>query len=257
MALDTVAPRPEWRYATTAMGGSPRAFRAGVGAFFSNSSVPPGDTTAASIAQLLRQHRARADYRAALSVLAKSHNYRDRAVAAVLVTHFPDERDTWAALLDAMRESDGAVKELATQGLRVVATKSGRAPNWAGLASRVHPRLDGTSLFVLEPLIALLAGRPEIGPALARPFLAAGGEMLVDFAESDQPARAAPARALLTKLRGSDLGPSGGPWREWINGLKRYTLPNPALLLTNADDLGSVRCADAFYLSARSRTRFR
>jgi putative transposase len=28
--------------------------------------------------------------------------------------------------------------------------------------------------------------------------------------------------------------------------------PNAALLLTNADDVGSVRCADAFYLSVRS-----
>jgi hypothetical protein len=34
-------------------------------------------------------------------------------------------------------------------------------------------------------------------------------------------------------------------------------LANPALLLTNAGDFGSGRCATAFYLSVRSRTPFR
>ncbi len=34
-------------------------------------------------------------------------------------------------------------------------------------------------------------------------------------------------------------------------------LANPALLPANAADFGSVRSADAFHLSVRSRTRFR
>ena len=42
---------------------------------------------------------------------------------------------------------------------------------------------------------------------------------------------------------------------RWILRMRpRPTQPNRALLLTNAEDFGSDRCAVAFYLSVRSRT---
>lgn len=221
MPLDTTAPRPEWRSATSVIGASPRAFRAGAAAFLAGRIVAPADTAAVAIAAFFQNRSRREDYRTALTVLATSRNFRDRAVAAILVTHFPDEQDTWAALLDAIRESDGLVKEMANQAISTVAERSRMTPDWKALAPAVYAILDGTSLFVLDDLIDILAPRSDIGPTLASAFLAQGGEMLVNFAESPEKSRSAPARQLLTKLHGTDLGADGAAWRAWINTLKR------------------------------------
>ncbi|MBK7593828.1 MAG: hypothetical protein IPJ11_00960 [Gemmatimonadetes bacterium] len=130
MPLDTTAPRPEWRSATSVIGASPRAFRAGAAAFLAGRIVAPADTAAVAIAAFFQNRSRREDYRTALTVLATSRNFRDRAVAAILVTHFPDEQDTWAALLDAIRESDGLVKEMANQAISTVAERSRMTPDW-------------------------------------------------------------------------------------------------------------------------------
>jgi hypothetical protein len=87
------------------------------------------------------------------------------------------------------------------------------------MAPAVHAILDGTSLFQLESLAELLTDRPEIGPQHASPFLRNGGEMLLNYLASEQPTLSLPARRLLVKLRGSDLGTDVAAWRRWIAGL--------------------------------------
>jgi hypothetical protein len=219
MPMDTVSPRAEWRLATQVLGASPRSFRAGVVGFHTNRRAPPADTLAGVVAEFLASRTSASDFDTALHVLASAPNYRDRAVAALILTNFPGEPATWSALLDGMRESDGIVKSWAAEALRVVAASGQRAPAWAVLSPAIHDILDGTSLFLLDGLIEVLLQRDDIGPHLAAPFLARGGEMLVNFAANPQPARSAPARALLVKLRGADLGPDPGLWRDWIAGL--------------------------------------
>lgn len=219
--VDTVAPRPEWRAVTQAMSDSPRTFHTAARSFLSGTPHATTDSAAAAIVAFLRERNRPSDFRDALEVLDGSPNYQDRTVAALILSNFPDETATWQALLDGMRESDGPVKSLSAQSLASVSGKSSRAPDWLKLASTIGPMLDGTSLFVLDDLIGILSQRTEIGQEHAVPFLAAGGEMLVSLAANPHPVRSAPARALLVKLAGQDLGSDPADWSAWIAQLPR------------------------------------
>jgi hypothetical protein len=220
LPMDTAAPRQEWRAATSVLATSPGAFRAAVAAHVGSFKLRPSDTAATRLVAFFGEKRAAADRRLALRALAESPNYLDRSVAAVILTNFPDRKDTWQALLDGMRESDGQVKGSSLEAFKYVAAKSSLKPDWSALAPGVHAMLDGTSLFMLDGLIGVLTDRAEIGPKLAKAFLAGGGEMLVNYTESPQPFRSSPARKLLVKLRGADLGNDANAWRAWIDGLK-------------------------------------
>lgn len=219
MALDSVAPRAEWRSVSEVLQRSPAVFRTGARAFLSAQSSVPSDTNAARVATFFRQRRSPSDLRAALAVLGESPNFFDRSVAALILANFPDSQEAWRALLDGMRETDGQVKSWSADALQAVSNASQVGPDWKTLAPVVHAILDGTSLFQLDGLIELLNRRPEIGAAHASAFLGGGGEMLVNFMQNPQAVRARPARALLVKLHGSDLGSEANVWRAWIDSL--------------------------------------
>jgi hypothetical protein len=219
MPLDTTAPRPEWTFISRLQATDPAAFFDGARAFLGDTSAAH-DSAAMAVRDWLvtfpTQHRM-AD---AVSTLKTSRNYRDRQTAAILLAHSPDVQATWSLLLDAMRESDGPVKAAAVRTLASVATRSRRAPNWGPLAPSINAILDGTSLMLMAGFIDILLSRPELGPAMATPFLRGGGEMLVNYAASDHPIYGHRAHALLVKLRGSDLGRNPEPWRKWIASLR-------------------------------------
>jgi hypothetical protein len=158
--------------------------------------------------------------RAALSTLETSPNMRDRSVAAVILSNFAERSEVFPALLRGMLESDGPVKNWSSETLAFVAAKPAVKPNWKTLAPEIRSILDGTSLFILDDVLKLLAGRSDIGPDLAGPFLAGGGEMIVSYLDNPQPIRSGPARAVLTKLRGADLGAEPAAWRSWIETLR-------------------------------------
>ena len=142
----------------------------------------------------------------------------DRATAALILANFGARDDTWWALTDALRESDGMVKSVAAHVLQSLDERSPRAVRWGPAATGIHAILDGTSLFELPQLIAVLT-RTGAGPAYARPFLRGGGEMLLAYLGSANPMLSSTSHQLLVQLRGNDLGAAVGPWRAWIAGL--------------------------------------
>ena len=226
MPLDTAAAIPEWRSVTDVMTKRPGVFRTGAGVFLS----PPSDrrpsfansadsAQAIGVATFLLSRSSDADYRKALDVLARSPNMYNRSVAALILTNFADRDGAWQALVEALRESDGPVKGFARDALYANSRRSRTPKDWTRMASAVHAILDGTSLFQLEPLAEVLIDRPEIGPQHASAFLRNGGEMLLNYLASEQPTLSRPARRLLIKLHGSDLGTDVAAWRRWVAGL--------------------------------------
>jgi hypothetical protein len=220
LPLDTISPKAEWRTATAAFEKNPRAFRAAAATHLGAQTLATNDTVAARVAGFFSAHRAEGDLRAALSALATSPNMYDRSTAAVLLANFPERPEVLPALLNGILESDGPVKDLSLTVLDRLLEKPSVKPDWMALAPQIHAILDGTSLFMLPDVLELLAKRPDIGPALARPFLAGGGEMILSYLEHPQPMRSGPARAVLTKLRGADLGSDSAAWRHWIDTLR-------------------------------------
>ena len=218
--LDTVPQRKEWLAATNVLSESPGVFHQGVSAFLGTATLRSRDTAAAAVAAFFKARTKPSDKRDALQALAKSPSQIDRSVAALILANFPDGTEVWRALLETMRENDGRARQWAALSLRFVATAGGRAPDWHALAPIIHPLLDGTSVGVLQDLIAILNSRPDIGPTFAGPFLAKGGEMLLNSANHPQPMRYEPARALLFKLRGQDFMDDIPAWRKWVLSLR-------------------------------------
>ena len=226
MPLDTVNSRAAWRLVSGAIARRPAAFWPAEREYLSprlhvNASrfQSPADSVAGTaIITYLRTRTAERDRREALEVLAHAPNMFDRATAALILANFGARDDTWRALAEALRESDGIVKGVAADVLQSLSERSPRPVRWGPTARGIHAMLDGTSLFELPPLIAVLT-RTGAGPADARPFLRGGGEMLLAYLGSANPMLSGTSHRLLVQLRGIDLGTDVGPWRAWIEGL--------------------------------------
>lgn len=226
MPLDTDNSRVAWRLVTDAIARDPAAFWSAEGEYLSprlDDSAPrfqsPTDSvTGTAIITYLRARTADHDRREALDVLAHAPNMYDRATAALILANFGERDDTWWALSETLRESDGMVRGVAADVLESLSARSPRHVRWGPVAHGIHAMLDGTSLFELRQLIVVLT-RTGAGPADARSFLRGGGEMLLAYLGSTNPMLTDPSHRLLVQLRGTDVGTEVGPWRAWIEGL--------------------------------------
>ena len=226
MPLDTVNARVRWRPVTDAIAHHPAAFWPALSAYLSpplHVAPSPYRSTAdsvdgASIVAFLKARTSDRDRRDALRVLARAPNMYDRATAALILANFGRRDDTWWALVEALRESDGIVKGVAAEVLHSLAERAPHAVRWAPVAVGIHAMLDGTSLFELRQLSAMLV-RAGAGPADARSFLRGGGEMLLAHLGRSNPLLSDTSHRLLVTLRGADLGNSVAPWKAWIDGL--------------------------------------
>lgn len=226
MPLDTVNSRALWRFVTDAIARQPAAFWPAEREYLSprpHVSPPrfrsPTDSVAGTaIIMYLRARTTDRDRRAALDALAHAPNVYDRATAALILANFGARDDTWWALADALRESDGIVKGVAADVLQSLSERSPHPVRWRSASPGIHAMLDGTSLFELPQLIAVLT-LTGTGPADARPFLRGGGEMLLAYLGSANPMLSDTSHRLLVKLRGMDLGADVKPWQAWVASL--------------------------------------
>lgn len=225
LPMDTAPGRPAWRVVTDIMRAHPSAFWPAAYAYADGDSVvtsrlrtPADSAAAAAVIRFLRARTSERDRRDALAALRRSPNMLDRAVAALILRNFPQRDDTWHALAETMRESDGMAKGVASSVLQQLGYRSARPVNWTPVAPGIHAMLDGTSLFEVPSLIDVLI-RTGAGPAQARAFLRGGGDMLLAYRGSGTSMLSYPAHKLLVQLRGADLGVSSEPWRAWIASL--------------------------------------
>ncbi len=94
------------------------------------------------------------------------------------------------------------------------------APNLSVSSGSTDVRLllGGTNLSAMESLFTVLA-RTQVSPALARPLLRENGTWVLMHLRAEYPGAHAAAHALLTQLRGRDLGASNAVWTSWLDGL--------------------------------------
>jgi hypothetical protein len=221
LPFDSVSPDPTWRQVTDALSRGAMPAAMAVRAYLTPSaSLPPSATAADSadvgaLVAFLRSRNTDEDRRKALAMLQSDPNMYDRVAATLVLANFSERDDTWWALVDAMRETDGPVKSFATDVLRSLSLRYPRKIDWRPRSKDLHAMLNGTSLFVIPTLLDVLV-RTEIGPDDAGPLLRGGGEIVLEYLRSSKPYYSRPSRALLVKLRGDDLGAAAEPWRAWI-----------------------------------------
>jgi hypothetical protein len=184
----------------------------------------PNDSVAAMpILAMLDAKRTPADFDAAVQTIESSTSSPDRAIAALILSGFPDRDGAWRALLKAaIGREQGRDAFIAQHALVSMSDRAARPVDWSPMVEVIRNVLDGTALAALAPLAKALAATGA-SPAQAPGYLANGGEMLTAYVESDNPDIRDSAHDLLTKLRGQDLGFEPGPWREWIRTLKQVS----------------------------------
>lgn len=248
--LDTVPQRAAWRELATAWVAdtSGRLFQIVTGAHIEGPSrlvvdstvrrrkfthregyafESPGDSIAAGPhLAWLSQRTSDADFAEAVATIDSSSSGPDRAVAALVLSNFPERDQAWRSLLRAAVGREQARDAFVAQyALRMLAERAPRPVEWAPVAGTVRDVLDGTALAALAPLARALAATGA-STAHAAPYLVNGGEMLTAYVESDNPDIRDAAHALLVKLRGEDLGFEPAAWRAWIKTLGTKT-PSP------------------------------
>jgi hypothetical protein len=223
--LDSANPRPVWRVATAVMHDRPDIFWPAIQSYLSGSKQPApqwrsaGDSAvAATLIVFLRARKSNVDWADAITVLNQSPNMYDRAIATLILANFSERDQTWWALVETLRESDGLAKGVASQVLLALTRNHPKKVEWATVANGINAILDGTSLFMLPILAQVLVGT-GVTPADAQLFLRDGGDMLVRYLKSSEPYLVSNAHALLVQLRGADLGLEPDPWRRWIVSL--------------------------------------
>lgn len=225
MPLDTLSTRKAWEPITTVFRHHPNVFwpevHARVNVARGRPQYPTRDdsTLAMRFAEALGTFTRESDRLDAMRVLAASPNMYDRAAAAVILANFADRDDTWWSLVETLRESDGLVRGVAATVLVGLSRSAPRAVAWSPKAASIHAMLDGTSLFVLNDLLQVLVNT-RVSPRDARALIGnGGGDMLLAYLGSRNATLARHSRALLTALRGRDLGPTVEPWRAWMSTL--------------------------------------
>lgn len=128
----------------------------------------------------------------------------DRIAAVLILSNFAGHDEAWWSLVEALREREGHVKSVAATVLVGFSRSAPRKVNWTPKESSIHALLDGTSLFVLDDFIDVLA-QTSVGPRNARGMLGnGGGEMLLAYLGSRNAVLAGHSRRLRTALRGAD-----------------------------------------------------
>ena len=169
--------------------------------------------------RFLDQHRSPADLELALHTLATDRNGTNAAIAAAILTNFPQEPRAWRALLDAMRDSRVHVAATASQATRGLLGAGERVVDWQPAASSIRALLDGTNVFVLENVLAALT-ETRISPDLAPVLLGDGGaELVLARLGATHIGTRRVAHAFLIQISGTDFGEDPVAWREWLRSV--------------------------------------
>ncbi|MDQ6717849.1 MAG: hypothetical protein M3Z17_05825 [Gemmatimonadota bacterium] len=223
---DSTGGLPEWRQFVELERRRPDIFYPATQSFLfrtiggsrSHRYSTQGDSAQAErLVSFLRERRTTRDRRLALIVISSDPNFGDRMIAALTLANFPASDDAWRALVVASRE-DGHLLAVASNTLSTLSAVPRRV-DWRPIAGTIRLMLAGNGGLFGLPSVVRALNASGVGPRYAAPFLAGGAEMLVNYLDSSNEILSQPARSLLIKLRGSDLGADSAKWRAWISTL--------------------------------------
>lgn len=221
---DSMAPPPGWSGAVYVLRTRPGPFQAASNSYveYRQSHALPGwvrrDTAdVQTVWAFLESHRSEADRGTAMETLRGDGNPEHRVVAALLMMNFGQHDETWWALADALRDTDGRVTTAAEQALGQLIRSEARRVDWAPAAEPLRALLDGTNLFAYRHVMVTLAAT-SIDPELGARVLPRDGGLTLDYLGARTRMLAEQAHGFLVAATGQDFGYDVGRWREWLAG---------------------------------------
>jgi len=172
----------------------------------------------AAVYPLLADHASSTDLSEALLSIRTDGNADNRVIAAAILANFPAADSTWWALVRALRDPEEAVGTMAGESLQTLAQVYPRHIDWTGEGDDIRAVFGGTDLWQLGTLIEVLL-KTQVSPTLAAVMLRDNAELLASYATSSVPQVSKPARALLERLSGEDLGNDRSAWIAWADSL--------------------------------------
>lgn len=173
---------------------------------------------------LLQQRRSERDYQQASRRLNDDGDYRNRMIAAVILTNFADRNAAWIALMDGAIDQNQFVSVACFQALKTLTTYVPRKVDWAKAAPSIRHVLNGTNLFYLKGILNTLT-KTKVAPKLAPSLLRNGGtKFLFAYLKANHKNEKEAAHQLLTQLSGKDFGYDDEKWKTWVDSLANPTL---------------------------------
>jgi hypothetical protein len=168
---------------------------------------------------LLQQRRSERDYQQALRSLIGDRDYRNRMIAAVILTNFADRNAAWLALMDGVRDQNPFVNGTCSQALQTLTTYFPRKVDWAKAAPSIHHILNGTNLFACKLVMKTLT-KTKVAAKLAPSLLRnSGAKLLFAYLKANHKEEREVAHQLLTQLSRKDFGYDDEKWRAWVASL--------------------------------------
>lgn len=169
------------------------------------------------VLQFLETHWTLEDLELATWLLAHDGAWRNRLIAAMVLSNFPDHDLAWWSLVDALRDPDGRVSGFAQLSLRYfLRLPQHRQVDWRPVYPALYYLLNGTNLFAFQTVLELLTEIPLPAEVVRSFFAKSGGHMVLAFlgAQHEEPRER--AHRFLVATFGHDAGLSPDAWKHII-----------------------------------------
>lgn len=176
---------------------------------------PVAESTLA-LRSAIRVHDAPEDFALARSTVLADSSSENRAVAAFVLSNFPERDETYHLLAEGLRGLGDSGTSMAGMVLSALARSDlARPVDWEPARDALTALLGGTNLFaygtLLEALVATDIDR-QLGADLAR----VNPGLLLDHVGARNPLSRGPAHRFLVHVAGEDPGPSREAWTVWL-----------------------------------------
>jgi hypothetical protein len=164
----------------------------------------------------LRTHATARDWTLAREVILSDSSYENRAIAALVLSNFPERDSTYYLLAEGLRAKDSGASaaELVLSAL----TRDERRPviPWAPAKDALSALIGGTNLFAYTKVLHVLVDT-GIDPALGRELARQNPGLLLDSLGARNRYFSGAAHRFLTHIRGEDLGRDRATWEQWLS----------------------------------------
>jgi hypothetical protein len=134
----------------------------------------------------LQKRGSEEDFKLALDRLSHDGNYKNRAVAAMILANFGHRDSAWHALARGLSDANEIVRVVCAELLLTLANYTPRGVDWSASASDINFLLSGTNLRAYPWVLDILI-KTKVSPKLAEPLLHGdGSELLIAYLGASQ-----------------------------------------------------------------------
>jgi hypothetical protein len=158
------------------------------------------------------------DRGAAVRILSEDSEPMTRALAAAVLSGFPQDERAWRALIAALLDPVANVNSFASQALGTLIALGPMPVDWSTSTDALRSLIAGANLAAF-PLVLQTLVSTEVSPSLAPAILEMNGHLVLGHLASEASPHRDLAHQFLVQLRGQDLGTDVGVWRSWVESL--------------------------------------